>query len=445
MIGVTLGILPGNIRALVPSLNALSPLRARLTTGRDATIFVNGDSTAYPEAGPFQQFAIMLGELHDMKVVVYRWAEWQTNAPTGPKAYAEPVTLRAGTGGTLTVYLAALPGGTAGYMLAEQRATALKIPRPDLCIMHHGHNMQSFEAPGGILSSGRSTLLGPLGMTEWHWPDTPQLITTQNPWRDNTAYDKVYQAILDVGRTHPNLTLVDTHAAFVAKGKDTTLYRDNIHPNDAGSRLIAQTLFSCYLASAPESSFQTPCWPKLPATNLIANGDFTDWSGSVPTGWNLSAPGSVAKAADVTFSPAFAHSLALRANGNQTVGLLRYLRNVEAVAMIGKTVSFAVLYKYSEGQRPPFVALVVKSGGTSRTINATALQFGGVNGLGNSGWMWGTANEIAIDSDLSPTSFGLYLQIYPAFGPSPPSSNEPLYIQRVIATEGPLPKGNLSG
>lgn len=113
--------------------------------------------------------------------------------------------------------------------------------------------------------------------------------------------------------------------------------------------------------------------------------------------------------------------------------------------MIGKTVSFAVLYKYSEGQRPPFVALVVKSGGTSRTVNATALQFGGVNGLGNSGWMWGTANEIAIDSDLSPTSFGLYLQIYPAFGPSPPSSNEPLYIQRVIATEGPLPKGNLSG
>ncbi|MFP3803067.1 hypothetical protein, partial [Paraburkholderia sp. SIMBA_027] len=82
---------------------------------------VNGDSTAYADVGPFQQFAMMLGELHDMKVVVYRWAEWQTDAPTGPKAYAEPVTLRAGNGPTLTVYLAALPGGTAAYMLAEQR------------------------------------------------------------------------------------------------------------------------------------------------------------------------------------------------------------------------------------------------------------------------------------------------------------------------------------
>ncbi|EGL62498.1 hypothetical protein AGRO_4757 [Agrobacterium sp. ATCC 31749] len=27
--------------------------------------------------------------------------------------------------------------------------------------------MQTFEVPGGILGSGRSTLLGPLGMTEW--------------------------------------------------------------------------------------------------------------------------------------------------------------------------------------------------------------------------------------------------------------------------------------
>jgi hypothetical protein len=445
MIGVTLGIVPGNMRALVPALNALSPLRARLTAGQGATIFVNGDSTAYADAGPFQQFAMMLGELHDMKVVVYRWAEWQTDAPTGPKAYAEPVTLRAGNGPTLTVYLAALPGGTAAYMLAEQRAAALKIPRPDVCIMHHGHNMQSFEAPGGILSSGRSTLLGPLGMTEWQWPDAPQLITTQNPWRDNTGYDKVYQAILDVARSHPNLTLVDTHAAFVANGKDAALYRDNVHPNDAGSRIIARTLFGCYLASAPDSGFQTPCWPRLPATNRSANGDFPDGSGSVPTGWSLNAPGSVTRAADVTFSPAFAHSLALRANGNQTVGLLRYFRNTEAAAMIGKTVSFAVLYKYSEGQRPPFVVLVVKSGGTSRTINAAALQFGGMNALSNSGWMWAVANEIAIDPDLSPSGFGLYLQIYPAFGTSPPNSNEPHYIQRVIVTEGSSPKGNLSG
>ena len=166
MIGLTLGIRPRNMGDIGLSLTAFSPLRAYLAAGQNGTIFVNGDSTAYAEAGPFQQFAMMLGDLHDTTVVLYRWAEWETSAATGPKTYAAPVTLRSGKGATLTLYLAALPGGMAGYMLAEQRAAALKIPRPDLCIMHQGHNMQTFEAPGGILSSGRFTLLGPLGMTE---------------------------------------------------------------------------------------------------------------------------------------------------------------------------------------------------------------------------------------------------------------------------------------
>ncbi|MDH0612243.1 MULTISPECIES: SGNH/GDSL hydrolase family protein [unclassified Agrobacterium] len=443
MIGVTLGIRPPNTGVIGLSATALSPLRGRLASGQNATIFVNGDSTAHAEAGPFQQFAMMLGDLHDAKVVLHRWAEWGTSAATGPRAYADPVTLRTGKGATLTIYLATLPGGMAGYMLAEQRAAALNIPRPDLCIMHQGHNMQTFETPGGILSSGRSTLLGPLGMTEWQWPGAPQLITTQNPWRDGAGYDKVYQAILELARAHPNLTLVDTHAAVLAKGKDAALYRDNIHPNDTGSRLIARTLFDAYLASASDSGFQTPCWPRLPAANLIGNGDFTDWSGSTPTGWGMTSPGSAARTTDVTFSPSFAGSLVLYANGNQTAGLTRYFRNAEAAAMIGKSVSFAVLYKNTEKQRLPYITLVVKSGGAVRTIACSALQFGGASISSNSGWMWAIANGIIIDPDISPTGYNFYLRILPAFGTSAPISNEPIYLQRVIAVEGDLPKGNL--
>ncbi|MCZ7493791.1 SGNH/GDSL hydrolase family protein [Agrobacterium rhizogenes] len=443
MIGLTLGIRPRNMGDIGFSLTAFSPLRARLAAGQNATIFVNGDSTAHAEAGPFQQFAMMLGDLHDATVVLYRWAEWETSAATGPKTYATPVTLRAGKEATLTLYLATLPGGMAGYMLAEQRAAALKIPRPDLCIMHQGHNMQTFEASGGILSSGRSTLLGPLGMTEWQWPNAPQLITTQNPWRDGTGYDRVYQAILDLARAHPNLTLVDTHAAFLAKGKDAALYRDNIHPNEAGSRLIARTLFDSYLGSARDNNFQTPCWPKLPAANLIGNGDFTDWTGSVPTGWGMTSPGSATKTTEIIFSPSFASSLALYPNGSQIAGLTRNFRNAEAISMIGRTVSFAVLYKNNEKQRLPYVTLVAKSGGAVRTIVCSALQFGGANTSGNSGWMWAIANGIAIDPDINPAGYNFYLRILPAFGTSAPTSNEPVHIQRIIAVEGDLPKGNL--
>lgn len=443
MIGLTLGIGFRNIGDAGLSLTAFSPLRARLAAGQNATIFVNGDSTAHAEAGPFQQFAMMLGDLHDTTVVLYRWAEWETSAATGPKTYAAPVTLRAGKGATLTLYLATLPGGMAGYMLAEQRSAALEIPRPDLCIMHHGHNMQTFEMPGSILSSGRAALLGPLGMTEWKWPNAPQLITTQNPWRDGTGYDKVYQATLDLARSHPNLTLVDTHAIFMAKGKDAALYRDNIHPNEAGSCLVAKALLDSYLRSARDNSFQTPCWPRLPAANLIGNGDFTDWTGSVPTGWGMTSPGSATQTTEIIFSPSFASSLALYANGSQTAGLTRYFRNAEAGAMIGRTVSFAILYKNNGKQRLPYITLVAKSGGVVRTIVCSALQFGGPNTSGNSGWMWAIANGIAIDPDVNPAGYAFYLRILPAFGTGAPGSNEPLHIQRIIAVEGDLPKGNL--
>ncbi|MDH6295053.1 hypothetical protein M2315_001517 [Agrobacterium fabrum] len=116
MIGVTLGIRPQNIGVTGFSASALSPLRALLTAGRNAKIFVNADSTAHAQAGPFQQFAAMLGDLHDATVVLYRWAEWETNTATGPKAYADSVTPRTGKRATLTPYLATLPGGMAGYM-----------------------------------------------------------------------------------------------------------------------------------------------------------------------------------------------------------------------------------------------------------------------------------------------------------------------------------------
>lgn len=54
--------------------------------------------------------------------------------------------------------------------------------------------------------------------------------------------------------------------------------------------------------------------------------------------------------------------------------------------------------------------------------------------------MWAIANEITIDPDISPSGYGFYVRIMPAFGMSAPVSNEPLYIQRVIAVEGALPK-----
>ena len=112
--------------------------------------------------------------------------------------------------------------------------------------------------------------------------------------------------------------------------------------------------------------------------------------------------------------------------------------------MIGKTISFSVLYKNNAEQRPPYITLIAKSGGAIRTISCSALQFSNTVAAANSGWMWATANGIPIDPDINPDGYAFYLRMLPGFGTTPPSSNEPLYIQRIISVEGGLPKGNLS-
>lgn len=428
--------------------NAMSPLKARLSSGQDASLFVNADSTGYSANGPFYKLAVALGDRHDATVVLYRWAEWEESAPTGPKAYAAPVVLRDGDGPTLTVWLAALPGGMAGSMLADQRAAAFGIPAPDLCILHQGHNMQSFEMPGGILSPGRAAFLGPLGMSELRWPGVPQLVTTQNPWRDGTGYDKIYNAILGVVAAHPGLTLVDTHAAFLAAGKAPGLYSDDIHPsasaeNSAGAQLTADILLAAYDDAAQKAGFETPSWPGLQADNLLANGDFLDWTGVVPTGWSVAAPGTAVKDADVRRDAAFPYSLALRPNGSASSFLTRYIRNEEARGMIGKRISFAVLYRNSAGQSAPVVNLIVPSEGATRTISCAALQFGGAGAQTGDGWMWAVANDIPVDPTVNPAGYSFYIRINAGFGTSSPVSNAPLHVQRVVIVEGPLPRGGL--
>lgn len=89
MIGLKLGIRPRNMGDIGPSLTAFSPLRARLAAGQNATIFVNGDSTAHAEAGPFQQFATMLGDLHDTTVVLVRRPLQKQREATSPLRHSD--------------------------------------------------------------------------------------------------------------------------------------------------------------------------------------------------------------------------------------------------------------------------------------------------------------------------------------------------------------------
>lgn len=448
---------PGNVALYTPqffdatllpiaqSVNAFSPIKTKLAARQNAVLFINGDSTAYSDYGPLYKFATALGDLHDATVILRRWAEWDGVAATGPKAYADPVTLRTGAGPQLSVYLAALPGAVAGQLFdASRRGAAIDaIPTPDLAILHHGHNMQSFEViVPGVNHQGRGVFLGPIGMTSLVWPNTPQVVTTQNPWRDNTNYDKVYTAIVEVGQALPSLTVVNTHDDFVVRGKLSTLYRDNIHPSDSadnstGAALVAARLFSDF-NSALTGAFTTTSWPKANGTNLIANGDMTPWTAAVPTGWASLSNGAASKdATNVYPGQGFSWSAAVTPNiptGNQNSGLYKPFSSTERTAIAGKTVSVAVLVKVDPDQRSPYMALYARSAGALR-----AFPFGGLVQC-RDGWMWYVAAGIPVDAATA-TDGNTSLRIYPGFGGSPPTINDALIVQRAVIVEGNLPAG----
>lgn len=430
------------------SLSAFSPLRAKMEAGQDAIVFINADSTGYSDSGPFYKFPVALGDLHDYTVRLYRWAEWEGSLATGPKRYSAPVTLRAGMRGTLTVYLAALPGQVGGCMFeASRKPTAIDaIPKPDLAITHHGHNMQSFETPGNDLAIGRGLFWSVIGMISWQWQGVPQAITTQNPWRDDANYTKVYDAIAGVASVFPSLTLVDSYQKFIAGNKNPTLYRDNIHPSDtpsnsSGAELVADALTAAF-KRAEKGDFSTVSWMELPiATNLFVNGDLANWTGAVPVNFSASAGCSATKdtePANIHPGTGAAYSAKVKpadANGHFS-SIANSFDATERNSMSGKTVTAIMLVKANPLQRIPVTSFVTRSNNGLRTYTGGPLMWGAQSGAG--GWMPIVYGGIPCDAGNTDANSGY--KFSPAFGAVAPATTDANWLQRCLILEGLVPR-----
>lgn len=420
--------------------NAFGPLKQKLQAGQNAVLFINGDSTAYSEFGPYYQFAKALGEETNNKVLLYRWAEWERSKPTGPKEYAPPVVLNEQGKGTLSVYLAALPGGVAGSMFdASRHAKAMAgIPRPDCAILHQGHNMLNYRrAFPEDQSTARGLFFAALGNTALQWPGIPQVIVTQNPWKGSEKYQGIYEPMLEVAALQPNVQLVDSHKLFVEAGKRDELYRDDIHPsaeekNNAGAALVNEALLAAWREATPGTAGDTRVWTDMEGANLVSNGDFEEWGEKGPAGW-LAGEGATVEKVEADGLPA----LAIYPNGTQHAVLDKRPDDEEFSKITsGKTVSVAALVRTSPNQLGPVGNFVCPFQGETRTFS-----FGNLVG-GKGEWMWYVVSGIPAEEATSRSA--IYFRIHPAFGATPPESNDPLLVRRVIVSEGSVPFGKLS-
>jgi len=430
-------------------VNAFSSLKAKLAAGNNVVIFVNGDSTSHSKYGVYYKFVTMLGDLYNCTVNAYRWAEYDDVAgtPTGPKDYAAADALRSGTAQTITLYLASFPGRVAGTMFdGSRKPTAIDaIPTPDMCIMHHGHNMQSYPmiTPNTIgdyqYSNGVGKWLGPIGMQEIQWPNVPQVLVTQNPWQSDNGFEKCYNAMRLVARMHKELTVVDTYMQFIARGKLTTLYRggDNIHPSDslansAGAQLQADTLIDAYKRAKSTSGFITPAWPSNAAKNLIDNGDFSNWPSTLPVGWTAVGAGlSVTKETTIKYGAA-AYSCKIAPStsiSGQSSYMQKYLSGTEMAAIAGKTVCFSALcYSANPAANPaPYFSIYNKFGNLRDYVSGALMDC-------QNGWMWYISGNIPVTQNAA--EVWRYMRFTPAQTVPNPTTSDPMYVQRVLVTEG---------
>lgn len=335
------------------------------------------------------------------------------------------------------------------FEASRKPAAVDAIPKPDVAIVHHGHNMSSFETPGNDLAIGRGLFWSVIGLISWQWEGIAQVITTQNPWRDNTGYDKVYNAILGVTSVFPSLTLVNTHSLFIGVGKNPIYYRTNdispvYHPsdtqgNDEGASLVATGLLAS-LRAAKSGAFSTVSWMELPiGENLFGNGDLSNWPSTVPVNFQNVSGNTVTKDPDNIFpGSGAAYSAKVKpadANGHFS-SLLNAFDATERAAMSGKTITAIMLAKANPLQRTPFTSFVTRANKGLRTYSGGALMWGALSGAG--GWMPIVYGGIPCDPGNTDANSGY--KFVPAFGAVAAPTADVSWLQRCVIIEGLVPR-----
>ncbi|HSI64795.1 MAG TPA: hypothetical protein VLE43_16830 [Candidatus Saccharimonadia bacterium] len=415
----------------LPLVNALSRLKKQLADGKSATLLIISDSTGYKDTSGTRRFIRWLASQSPAhRVTELYWAEWVTNAPTGPRNYGAPIVISEGTTqATLTILNAVLPGAFAQAMIDGSRWGNMVAPlnqqTPDLILWNHGHNHQAAiavkQAP-----YGRGTFLAPLGRVGLEYPDVPQAAIIQNPWRDNDGYERVRDWWLSTAEAMPGLTLIDGCAPFMEKGKSADLYQDNVHPNVNGYELIYQKLVAAWGATTPQLEVTTTCWANLPAEPLAANGDIANWTAELPVNWRLINGATVRKDQEHTYRKA-PYAIALTGT-KMNDGLQISITGANLARVRGKTVSFAVLcYVPKEAEQDIQVKFT-----TSASDQVTgSIQYARDN------WKWIVMAGCVVPAEASLAFVGIYRSF------AKPPTDVPFYIQKLVIVEGDAPKGGM--
>ncbi|MFX0538266.1 SGNH/GDSL hydrolase family protein [Ornithinimicrobium sp. Y1847] len=206
-----------------------SPLAAAaeiLASGDPVVVAALGDSTGNQTWEWPYLWAGQLGQGRD--VTVHFWDS------DGQAGYFAPEAISTDTGGddgAVDLWIGHQPGAGAAY--PAERLDTLIPEDPDLVILNYGHN----DPAGEVGASYELTLTA---LRERFGDDLPILVTLQNPQVEDSDSD-VREEIRAFAGRH-DLGIIDVADAFLDQEDPDALLGDDVHPDEAGQQLWAETV-----------------------------------------------------------------------------------------------------------------------------------------------------------------------------------------------------------
>ena len=253
---------------------------------RDASAVVVGDSTGdAPYRWP-REYALLVASAFPRWGVKY--GAWNAVG----RAWNTVETIQAGTNGrTVTLWNASVSGGASYTHQAPDADRMITSRDPDVVFINDGHNEGSPAwTSNNTRLSFQARYVALCEDVRRRVPAAGIVCIGQNPPQTGIAHMADKTQVIKTVAAQRGYGIADTTQAFIDAGVPSSLYEgDLLHPNAAGGKLQANTIWQSTYSPRPVSPATQPAsiYTDPPAENLLLNGDFStlDAVTNVPTGW----------------------------------------------------------------------------------------------------------------------------------------------------------------
>jgi hypothetical protein len=396
-------------------IGSFGAVKAKLAAGQDASMLFIGDSTGNATDEWIYLFGAALGARYPAVSVDY----YLFDDVGGAYGSVTHVTTGSGSG-VLTIHNASIAGTGPEYLLGAKFAAAISgLSQPDVIVWNQGKNCIDI----------RSEFLMGFDSLRLLWPTVPHVATLQNPNRDDNVMAGIISAQSVVMADYADFTVIDAYNPFIALNKASSLYADNLHPSASGTQLYLNAALAKWDATPLTSRTVTPAFLSVAGTNLLANGDFSDWSGALPASWALNGSGDVAVAKDAAvFDGSDPYSA--RVSGTSAIG--RIQQSVSAgnltLAKAAGVVTLAVREYVPTGRQNSAGRIAIQTTGTGgATVTSVA------NHYAFGAWNWHIVSNFTVGPSVSDLRAILYAD-------TAANTDSVAYYGRAVMVLGTLPR-----